>query len=445
MTDKIAANKIAGWNEQLTSEERRQLSDALRHADTDGEPGVSAAEWTGWREAATRDGYAPSQRLRDFVEPELRKGNIVTVPAPDEPLVAGSSAGVLTSAPSGKRTAGRSIGWNDVFRDGKHPIVALTFDDGPSNDPEWGTRKVLEILRKHNVKATFYVQGSKAERYPELIRAIVADGHMLGNHTYSHQILNGKKQRGPDGKLVQVPMSKEELEAEIRKTQEAVNKALGREYPMTTMRPPCGMANSFVRSVMADMNEDVVCWSAAGVDWENFKRTPKKQSSPSNFDTVEEQRIYDNIFKKDGTNGIYRAGGALLLHDSIANTVRILDRTIGDMKADGVVLVTVGALLESKYGGGQTRTIDISITTFTHAPAHDAFPMSTSNLPKAHSRWTGDGGACAIHGSRSSPRSRRVETGSSWSPGSEPTAQSAAPDCLSVRRSSESVLRARLR
>jgi cellulose synthase/poly-beta-1,6-N-acetylglucosamine synthase-like glycosyltransferase/peptidoglycan/xylan/chitin deacetylase (PgdA/CDA1 family)/spore germination protein YaaH len=61
--------------------------------------------------------------------------------------------------------------------------VALTFDDGP--DPEW-TPKVLDILKKYNVKATFFLVGSQAEQYPDLVKRIVAEGHLVGNHTYTH-------------------------------------------------------------------------------------------------------------------------------------------------------------------------------------------------------------------------------------------------------------------
>ena len=61
--------------------------------------------------------------------------------------------------------------------------VALTFDDGP--DPEW-TPRILDILKAKDVKAVFFVVGSNAERYPDLVRRIIAEGHELGNHTYTH-------------------------------------------------------------------------------------------------------------------------------------------------------------------------------------------------------------------------------------------------------------------
>ncbi len=64
-------------------------------------------------------------------------------------------------------------------------VVALTFDDGPSQH----TREILEVLRSHGVSATFFLLGSNAERFPDLVRQIYAEGHEIGNHSYSHRPL----------------------------------------------------------------------------------------------------------------------------------------------------------------------------------------------------------------------------------------------------------------
>ena len=66
-------------------------------------------------------------------------------------------------------------------------VVALTFDDGP--DPQW-TPRILDILRRNHVPATFFVIGTEAQKYPALLRAEAADGNVIGNHTYSHQNLS---------------------------------------------------------------------------------------------------------------------------------------------------------------------------------------------------------------------------------------------------------------
>src|SRR5262245_37177375 len=63
------------------------------------------------------------------------------------------------------------------------PVVALTFDDGPS---PWLTPKILDVLEQHHVKATFFMMGRNVERFPQIARDVLARGHEIGNHSYSH-------------------------------------------------------------------------------------------------------------------------------------------------------------------------------------------------------------------------------------------------------------------
>jgi peptidoglycan-N-acetylglucosamine deacetylase len=70
--------------------------------------------------------------------------------------------------------------------DTKDPLIALTFDDGP--DPE-STIPLLEVLEGHGARGTFFLRGAAAARHPEVVRRIVAGGHAIGNHTWSHPVL----------------------------------------------------------------------------------------------------------------------------------------------------------------------------------------------------------------------------------------------------------------
>jgi peptidoglycan/xylan/chitin deacetylase (PgdA/CDA1 family) len=90
------------------------------------------------------------------------------------------------------------------------PYIALTFDDGPhaSNTP-----RLLDILRARNVKATFYVIGKNVDMYPNIVRRTVAEGHELGNHTYTHPKLSS--------------LSQERVFSEIRKGDDAIMRAAG--------------------------------------------------------------------------------------------------------------------------------------------------------------------------------------------------------------------------
>ena len=78
------------------------------------------------------------------------------------------------------------FGKNIVRLNTDQRIVALTYDDGP-NPPY--TDQLLDVLAKHNVKATFFMIGNRIERYPETVRRVITEGHEVGNHTYSHPVL----------------------------------------------------------------------------------------------------------------------------------------------------------------------------------------------------------------------------------------------------------------
>ncbi len=99
--------------------------------------------------------------------------------------------------------------------------VALTFDDGP--DPDY-TEMLLDGLKKRNVKATFFLLGKQAEAYPDIVKRMHKEGHMIGNHSYDHVNLAN--------------LSKTDAAKQIRMTSEAIHKITG-EYPQY-LRPPFG-------------------------------------------------------------------------------------------------------------------------------------------------------------------------------------------------------------
>ncbi len=91
------------------------------------------------------------------------------------------------------------------------PLIALTFDDGPSSSR---TPRVLDLLKKHNVKATFFMQGSHVARYPSLAREVARQGHVVANHSYTH----------PD--FTQISAS--QADREITRTNQAIRSATGK-------------------------------------------------------------------------------------------------------------------------------------------------------------------------------------------------------------------------
>jgi len=160
-----------------------------------------------------------------------------------------------------------SMGWFvPVFSRGskRSKIVALSFDDGPH--PET-TPRLLTILETHKVKAAFFVTGSKAEKYPEIIRAIHAKGHLIGNHSYSHSWRNNL-------------LSPRSLHTEIASCQNILAGITG-EKP-AWYRPPVGLTNPRLLPVLRSLGLRVYGWSirtgdGVSVNWQRVeKRILKK-------------------------------------------------------------------------------------------------------------------------------------------------------------------------
>lgn len=167
--------------------------------------------------------------------------------------------------------------------------VILTFDDGPHPKT---TPKILEILRKRNLKAIFFVLGIQAEKYPELLRQIHAEGHEIGNHSYNHKNLT--------------QISAEQLRQQIEKTNNIIEKITGVKPEF--LRPPYGALNKQVVRLTKIRKMNILLWTIDPRDWK----------------IKNEASIMRNLDKQLGLNGNLR-GGVVLLHDIYPATVRALD------------------------------------------------------------------------------------------------------------------------
>jgi peptidoglycan-N-acetylglucosamine deacetylase len=124
-------------------------------------------------------------------------------------------------------------------------VVALTFDDGP--DPEW-TPPLLDLLKKHNARGTFFTVGASVARYPELVRRMADDGHALGSHSWDHSafsLLSGARRR-----------------RQLR----ACEQILG-QFGRRLFRPPYGEQTLASRLDAWRLGFDVVGWSVTSEDW----------------------------------------------------------------------------------------------------------------------------------------------------------------------------------
>ncbi len=183
--------------------------------------------------------------------------------------------------------------------DGHHKLIALTFDDGPH--PHY-TKKLIEILKKHDVTATFFLVGKQIEKHPELLKEIVAAGFEVGGHTYSHR--NLKK------------MSRSEIMWELEKT-----RLLIREHTSMKVfifRPPGGQIDEDIKKSVGKFGYKTVMWDVFPKDHEHL--------------TSEE--VLNRVLKGSAS------GGIVLLHSGKSATIDALEKIIPQMKSRGFAFVT---------------------------------------------------------------------------------------------------------
>lgn len=178
--------------------------------------------------------------------------------------------------------------------------IALTFDDGP--DPH-STVQILEILKKYNAKATFFMLGSRVEYYPDTAKAVKDAGHEIGNHSWNH----------PD--LSKLPLAKA-LE-EINRTKAIIEKVTG-EKP-TVFRPPYG---AYTEQLSKQTIPPIILWDVDTLDW-------KYRNSAKLFNEV----------KRSATNG-----STVLMHDIHQSTADGLESVMAYLQSEGYTFVTVSEL-----------------------------------------------------------------------------------------------------
>lgn len=186
---------------------------------------------------------------------------------------------------------------NDCYEN----MIAITFDDGPRQST---TSKLLDGLKERGVKATFFLVGNKVEDNQELIARMHEEGHLIGNHTFSHIQLS--------------TVSTDEAYQEIVKTNEAIEKVIGE--PIKYIRPPYG---SYSNKLLLKINMTPVLWTVDPKDW--------------NSDNV--GQIVKNVVEN------VKCGDIILMHDIYDTSVTAALEIIDQLKAKGYVFVTVDQML----------------------------------------------------------------------------------------------------
>jgi peptidoglycan/xylan/chitin deacetylase (PgdA/CDA1 family) len=175
-------------------------------------------------------------------------------------------------------------------------VVALTFDDGPHPD---GTPKVLDVLAKHGVKAAFFVTGERAGAHPEIVRRMAEDGHLVGNHTYSHS------GRFPF-------LGRRKMREEMLRCDEVVEKATGTRP--TLFRPPFGVTNPPLAKVVREGGYTVAGWSVRSLD--TIARWPR-------------EKVLDRIRCR------MQPGSVVLLHDDRPQSDALLEMILTHLEKTG--------------------------------------------------------------------------------------------------------------
>ena len=182
-------------------------------------------------------------------------------------------------------------------------IIALTFDDGPHPTK---TDEILNVLSKYNVKATFFVIGENAVKYPQVLKKVAMQGHEIGNHTFDHKSI--------------YKLHENELQSSVKRCEECVEEIIGKKP--RCFRPPEGFMNDEIATKIKETGYDVILWKIDTYDW-------KGRSASDIYKTV-----------VDGIN----CGDIILMHDYIwrtSYTAKALDMIIPKLKDMGYSFVTV--------------------------------------------------------------------------------------------------------
>ena len=222
---------------------------------------------------------------------------------------------VIFTALSIKSSADESGPWPVIYSHGPSTgkYVALTFDDAPSGL----TPDILHALENADIKATFFVEGQHASLWSGMLSEIVAGGHELGNHSFTHPNLN--------------KLGEDEIEEELVETNYVIFTQTG--VIPHLFRPPGGHRDSRTDRIAYENEMTTVMWTVNSGDY--------RRSS---------ERIKDIVLGRVGP------GGIILLHDSTESTLEILPEIIQTLKARGYRFVTVGQMLEMTHGRCQWVT-----------------------------------------------------------------------------------------
>lgn len=198
------------------------------------------------------------------------------------------------------------------------PYIAMTFDDGPHPT---NTPRLLDMLKQRNIRATFFVVGPNSKTYPHILRRMVAEGHEVANHTWTH---------GDMTKISQAAVRKE-----LADSRDAIVAATG--VAPKLWRPPYGAVNTNLKNwIKQEFGYPTIMWSVDPLDW--------KRPGPS--------VVADRLVSGTGN------GGILLAHDIHKPTIDAMPSTFDRLLAKGYKFVTVSQLIALSSGTASTEAAE---------------------------------------------------------------------------------------
>lgn len=222
-----------------------------------------------------------------------------------------SQAAVRHDRPKSLSELRRSYSETFKFKGPEVKQVALTFDDVP--DPRF-TPQILEALSKEGVRATFFVVGHRVKKHPDLLQRIHNEGHIIGNHSYSHPQFGNKS-------VIQ-------FQKEIERTEQLIYELVG--YRPRLIRPPYGEITENQVRWAKQHNYKLVNWNVDSLDWKGLNKEKVKQ----------------NVLGSAGPGSIILMHGGGGTGSNLAGAVEALPDIIQELQAKGYQFVTLPQLLD---------------------------------------------------------------------------------------------------
>lgn len=194
--------------------------------------------------------------------------------------------------------------------------VALTYDDGPNGRM---TMELLELLARHNARATFFLVGQHVQRDPDTVRAVHAAGHLIGNHTWTHPWL--------------VHRTAQNIREELTRCSAAIEDIVGEK--VRYFRPPHGARRWAVLRIARELGMETVQWNAMGIDW--------KPIGPASIVANIDRGMRRAQARGRGTNILLHDGDGLRYGADRSDTLRATESLLQRFGTQGLRPVTVDA------------------------------------------------------------------------------------------------------